>query len=157
MVQWRFFNILWCLLLSSLFNCRSGSCYKERLCGKLKLSPFLEKNRTTFVPERGYMFHAYNMCSFQIDNLKGDPLLIINILGRHLIINIEKPLDAVPNDTTKRFSLGSLNLLIYHIYQISYDTPWVSVSFLHTPQVYSYLIKCLGGPKTIHGCCVIRL
>ena len=29
-VQWMFFNILWCFLLSSLFNCNMSSCSKER-------------------------------------------------------------------------------------------------------------------------------
>ena len=70
--------------------------------------------------------------------MKGDPSLIINIWGRQLLRNIEKPLAAVPNDTTKPYSLGSLNLLIYHIYQSSSDTPRVSVSFPITHR-YSHI------------------
>ena len=115
MVQWRFFNILWCFLLSSLFNYSISSCSKESSCGNSKRSPFLEKERTPFVQSRGYMFHAYTMCTLSTATLKGDPLLIINSWGRQLLRNIEKPLAAVPNDTTKCCSLGSPNLLIYHM------------------------------------------
>ena len=75
------------------------------------------------------MFHAYPMCTFSTATLKGDPSLIINIWGRQLLRNIEKHLATVPNDTTKRCSLGSLHLLIYHIYKSSSNTPRVSVSF----------------------------
>ena len=129
MVQWRFFNILRCLLLSLLFNCRISSCSEESSRGNRKRSPFWEKERATFVTSRGYMFHAYTMCTFSTATLEGDTLLIINSRGSQLLINIDKPLYEVPNDTTKRCSIGSLNLLIYHAYQSSYDTPRVSVSF----------------------------
>ena len=129
LVQWRFFNILWCFLLSPLLNCIISSCSKESSCGKRKRSPFLDKERTIFVPSRWYMFNTYTMCTLSTETLKGDPSLIINTSWRQFLRNIEKPLDTVPNDTTKRCPLGSLNLLIYHIYQSSYDTPWVSVSF----------------------------
>ena len=131
------FNILRFFLLSSLFNCRTSSCSKESSYGKRKRSPFLEKERTTFLPSRGYMFHAYTMCAFSTTALKGYPSLIINSWGRQLLRNIDKNLAAVTNDTTKRCSLGSLNMLIYNIHQISSDTLRVSVSF-NIPHRYSY-------------------
>ena len=131
------FNILWCFLLSSLFNCRISSCSKESSCGNRKLSPFLEKELTTFVPSRGYMLYTYTMCTLLDAILKGDPLLVINRQGRHLLRNISKHLAEVPNDTTKRCSLGSPNLLIYHIYQSSSNTPRVSASFT-IPHRYSH-------------------
>ena len=48
--------------------------------------------------------------------MKGDSSLIINIWGKQLLRNLEKPFDAVPNDTTKPYSIELLNLLIYDIY-----------------------------------------
>ena len=137
MVQWRFFNILWYSLLSLLLNCRISSCSKERLYGKRKSSLFLEKEHTKFVTSRGYMFHAYTICTFLTLTLKSDTSFIINSRGSQLLRSIEKPLAAVRNDSTKCCSLGSLKLLIYHIYQSSYDTPRVSVSFT-IPHRYSH-------------------
>ena len=82
MVRCSFFNILKCFLLSLLFKCRISICSKEISCGKRKRSPFLEKERTTFLPSRGYTFHEYTMCKFLTETFKGDPLLIINSCGR---------------------------------------------------------------------------
>ena len=79
----------------------------------------------------------YNMCTFSNATLKGDNSLIIDNWGMKLIRKIDKALAAVPNDTTKRCSIGSLTLLIYHIYQISYDSPRVLVSF-PIPHSYSH-------------------
>ena len=69
------------------------------------------------------------MCMFLIGTLKGDILLAINSWGMKLLRNIDKPFAAVPNDTTKPYSIGSLNLLTYNIYQSLSDTPHVSLSF----------------------------
>ena len=88
MVQWWFFNILWCFLLSLLLNCSISICSKESSCGKRKRSPFLENECTTFVPSRGYILHAYTMCKFSTANLKSGPLLIINSWVRQLLRNI---------------------------------------------------------------------
>ena len=136
-VTMEIFNIFWCFLLSSLFDCSISSCSKEISCGKRKFSHLLEKERTMFLPSRGYMLHAYTICTFSAATLKGGPLLIINGWWRQLLRNIEKPLDEFPNDANKRWSLGSLNLLIYHIYQNSSDTLRVSVSFT-IPHRYSH-------------------
>ena len=151
MVQWRFFNILWCFLLSLLLNFRISSCSKESLCGKRKCPPFFETERTTFFPSREYMFYAYNICTLSTVTLKGDTSSNIDSWGRQLLRNIEKPLYAVSNDTTNRFSLGSPNLLIYHmnwyiprhpifLHALSFEcTTNLCINFLNQFSVYFHI------------------
>ena len=129
---------------ASFYHCYSTSgsvAVLKRVCVEREnVPPFFETERTTFFPSREYMFYAYNICTLSTVTLKGDTSSNIDSLGRQLLRNIEKPLYAVSNDTTNRFSLGSPNLLIYHIYQSSYDTPRVSVSF---PIPHRYSHTCL--------------